>query len=167
MIKHSSVLVLLGMVLSMTQCVPVAPLGKPNMAGPPAEAREAAIANEPTGDFFYGRRYVVNKTRFWGYLREPRQPWKKARLVMMKEDKMLVPDRLPEEGTTGKRYGYDANYDYRIEGYYTGSTAYDPNSNQELPVFMLTGYELLDEKPGWLFRPDDHYDSSRFTLYPR
>lgn len=156
-----------GAMFSLTQCIPVPPKGEPNMGGPILEVRQAQIANEPTGDFFYGRRYHVDKTRFWGYLREPRQPWRKARLVMMLEDKMLVPDRLPEGEGPGKRYTYDQNYEYQIRGYYTGETAYDPNSNQELPVFMLTGYELLDKNPGWLFRPDDHYDPSRFTLYPR
>ncbi len=47
--------------------------GSPNMGGPTQAERNAAIANEATGDFYYGRRYHVKKTRFWGYLRQPRQ----------------------------------------------------------------------------------------------
>ena len=141
--------------------------GQPNMGGPSAEARAAQIAGEPTGSFFYGRRYYVYKTRFWGYLRKPRQPWSKAKLVIFREDKKRNPDRLPEAGPPGQQYGYDQNYEYRIRGYFTGETDYEPNSNQFLPEFMLTGYDVIDRNPGWLFTPDDHYDNYRVTLLPR
>lgn len=155
-----------GACLLMASCG-AGSFGSGNLGGPTAEERNAAIATEPTGDFYYGRRYFVEKTRFWGYLRKPREPWRNAKLVMMREDKKLQPDRLPENGPTGQRYAYDQNFEYRIRGYYTGSEAYDPNSNQFLPVFMLTGYELLDRQPGWLFRPDDRYDRTRITMVPR
>jgi hypothetical protein len=131
------------------------------------EERNAKIANEPTGDFYYGRRYYVEKTRFWGYLREPRQSANRAKLVLFREDRKKNPDRLPENGPPGQRYGFDQNYEYRIRGNYTGEKAYDPNSNQFLPVFMLTDYELIDRQPGWLFRPDDRYDRYRITILPR
>jgi hypothetical protein len=142
-------------------------MGTGNMGGPTAEERAAKIASEPTGDFYYGRRYYVHKTRFWGYLRKPRAPWSSAKLVMFRENKKLAPDRLPEDGPAGHRYGYDQNYEYQIRGYYTGRNAYDPNSNQFLPEFTLTGYKLLDRQPGWLFRPDDRYDPYRITVVPR
>jgi hypothetical protein len=141
--------------------------GAGNLGGPTMEERNAAIASEPDGDFYYGRRYYVEKTRFWGYLREPRQPAGRARLVMMREDRERVPDRLPENGPPGQRYGHDNNYEYRIYGHYTGREAYDPNSNQFLPEFMLTGHELLDRQPGWLFSPSDRYDRLRITMMPR
>lgn len=149
----------------LTQCA--GPMGSGNMGGPTQEERTAKIASEPTGSFFYGRRYYVEKTRFWGYVRKPRQPWNKAKLVLLVEDKKLAPDRLPENGADGRRYAYDNNYEYRLNGYFTGKEAYDPNSNQFLPQFMLTGYEVVDRNPGWLFRPDDRYDRSRVSLTPR
>jgi hypothetical protein len=136
------------------------------MGGPTVEQRRAKIANEPTGDFYYGRRYHVYKTRFWGYLREPREPWSSSKLVIFNESQGSQPDRLPETAPPGQRYGYDNNYNYRINGYYTGDTAYEINSNQFLPEFMLTGYEQLDTDPGWLFSPEDHYDPERITLRP-
>lgn len=137
------------------------------MGGPTEEERRAAISSEATGDFFYGRRYYVKKTRFWGYVRRPRESWDRAKLVMLREDRKRAPDRLPESGAPGKRFGFDQNHEYRLRGYYTGDKAYDPNSNQVLPEFMLTGYELVDRDPGWLFRPDDRYDPARITLQPR
>jgi len=148
-----------------SQCAYVASSGT-KMGGPTLEERGAALRTEATGDFYYGRRYYVEKTRFWGYLRKPRQPWSKAKLVMMREDLKHAPDRLPEQGVEGLRYGYDQNYEYRIRGYYTGRKAYDPNSNQILPEFMLTGYELLESNPGWLFTPKDRYHPKRITLLP-
>ncbi|MEY5012933.1 MAG: hypothetical protein RLY69_648 [Verrucomicrobiota bacterium] len=156
---------LIVMALGLTQCGVSS--GGGNMGGPTVEERAAKIASEPTGNFYYGRRYFVEKTRFWGYLREPRQDWSRAKLVMMREDKKRVPDRLPEDGPPGNRYSYDHNFEYRIRGNYTGREVYDPNSNQFLPEFMLTGYELLDQRPGWLFKPSDRYNRFRITLLPR
>ena len=137
------------------------------MGGPSVEERAAKIATEPTGDFYYGRRYFVEKTRFWGYLRKPGQPWSRAKLVIFNEQKKTNPDRLPEDGPAGQRYAFDNNYEYKIRGYFTGRDDYEPNSNQFLPEFMLTGYELLDSNPGWIFQPNDHYERLRITLYPR
>lgn len=134
------------------------------MGGPTAQERAAAISSEATGDFFYGRRYYVKKTRFWGYLRKPRQSAKNAKLVIFKEDRKKAPDRMSEAISSG--YGHDHNYEYKIRGNYTGENAYDPNSNQFLPVFRLSGYELVDRNPGWLFSPSDHYDPFNVTLRP-
>lgn len=151
--------------LALSQCGPMG--GPGNMGGPTPEERQVAIASEATGDFFYGRRYHVEKPRFWGYVRKPRQPWSRAQLVMMREDRKTQPDRLPEDGSPGQRFGYDHNYEYRLRGNFTGREAYDPNSNQFLPEFMLTGYEVVNRNPGWLFTPQDRYDPRRITLTPR
>ncbi|MDP4624710.1 MAG: hypothetical protein NWT08_06175 [Akkermansiaceae bacterium] len=138
--------------------------GPPNMGGPTAQERAASISSEASGDFFYGRRYYVKKTRFWGYLRKPRESATKAKLVIFKEDRKYAPDRMSEATSSG--YGHDNNYEYKIRGNYTGETAYDPNSNQFLPVFRLSGYELVNRNPGWLFSPSDHYDPFSVTLRP-
>jgi hypothetical protein len=160
-------IITLGALCSLlTQCGPSS-MGGGNLGGPSVEERNAKIASEPTGDFFYGRRYFVEKTRFWGYVRQPRQPWSRAKLVIMREDKKKNPDRLSEDGAPGQRYAFDNNTEYRLRGYYTGQQAYDPNSNQFLSEFMLTGYEALNRQPGWLFRPDDRYDRFRITMIPR
>jgi len=140
--------------------------GSPNMGGPSVEVRAAEIASEPTGNFYYGRRYFVKKTRFWGYLRKPRQSADTAKLVIFNESKKRNPDRLPESGPPGERYGFDQNYEYKIYGYYTGDKVYEVNSNQILPEFMLTGYELVDRNRGWLFSPRDHYNPQYINLRP-
>ena len=121
--------------------------GSPNMGGPSLDERKAQIATEPRGNFFYGRRYFVQKTRFWGYLRKPGQKWSAAKLVIFNEKQGRQPDRYSEVGPPEKRYGFDSNHEYRIKGYFSGEKAYDINSNQFLPEFILTGYELLDKDP--------------------
>ena len=153
--------------LVLCQCAGSGNSGPPNMGGPTEEERQASISSEPTGNFYYGRRYYVEKTRFWGYLREPRQSAEKSKLVIFKETLRKNPDRLPEDGPEGARYGFDNNYEYRIYGHYTGAKALCPTSNQVLPVFALTDYELVNRQPGWLFSPKDHYHPLRFTLWPR
>ena len=140
--------------------------GKPHPLGayPSPGARSVQIANEPKGNFFYGRRYFVNKTRFWGYIRKPGQSWDSSKLVLMNEDRKRQPDRMPESGPYSTRYAFDQNYEYKIFGSFSGKKIYDPNSDLFLPEFRLTGYQLLNKKPGWIFTRTDHYDPSRITL---
>ncbi|MGJ8694756.1 MAG: hypothetical protein ACSHYF_00425 [Verrucomicrobiaceae bacterium] len=160
-------LALSSLALFLASCASSPTAGGGNLGNHPDPAtRRAEIANEPRGDFYYGRRYYVQKTRFWGYLRKPGQSAKNSQLVIFNESKKLNPDRLPEDGPFGRRYGFDQNYEYKIYGYYSGRKLYEPNSNQFLPEFVLTNYELLHKDPGWLFSPADVYSPTRVTLLP-
>lgn len=151
----------------LTQCGASSGGRSGNLGGPTEAERNAQIAAEPTGDFYYGRRYFVDKTRFWGYLRKPRQSWSRGKLVVFNESRMKSPDRFSESGPSGQRYAFDNNFEYKIRGNYTGKEVYDPNSNQFLPEFMLSGYDVVNRNPGWLFRPDDRYDRTKITMVPR
>ncbi len=155
-----------GFCYFLCQCAGSSGGGPPNMGGPTQAERNATIANEPTGNFFYGRRYHVKKTRFWGYLRQPRQSASRAKLVIFDESSKRNPDRLPENEPAGAKFAFDNNHEYKIRGNYTGQEAYDPNSNQFLPVFKLTGYETVNRDAGWLFSPSDHYNLYSVTLTP-
>lgn len=150
----------------LTQCSSITP--EEEQAA--IQQKNAQIAVEPAGKFFYGRRYFIPYTRFWGYLREPRQRWSTASLVVMDEASVKVPDRLRETRTDhkekGKDHGYDANFEYRIFGHYTGQRAYEPNTDLVLPVFRITGYEVLNENPGWIFTPKEKYDETEVSLIP-
>ena len=154
-----------GLILS--SCGTLRPnYGPANMGGPEQEERRKTINSETTGDFYIGRRYHVNRTWWWGYLRKPGEPWSKAKLTVFNQSLMRAPDNLPQDGPSDARYAFDHNYEYRIWGSYTGETVYEPNSNQFLPEFRLKNYELLKTNPGWLFHPNDHYDPHRLTLHP-
>jgi hypothetical protein len=104
-------------------------------------AMRDAIKSEPPGDYYIGRRYYKVDYKFWGFVRQPGQPWSTAKLVMMNEQTKLAPDR--EKGTLGSDHGYE----YKLYGHYSGQTVYEPASNSFYPEFVLTGYELRETNP--------------------
>jgi hypothetical protein len=117
------------------------------------EYRRLSIASEPPGDYFVGRRFHIERTHFWGYVRRPAESWDKF---------MKQPDRYPEvPNGDGPAYGSDHNTEYRLWGYYSGRKAYDPNSNLMLPEFVLQRYEVKNESPGWLFKPNEKFTGNR------
>ncbi len=130
------------------------------------QAREAEIAKEQKGAYFVGRRYYVPLCRFWGYLREPGQSWRTARLVMMDESLVHTPDRGPEEPLPDATFGTDQNVEYIVKGTFTGENAYDPSTDQVLPLFRATSYEVRNRKPGFLFVPSEEYSEQYVSLRP-
>ncbi len=165
--KISAILVIALSSIHLTSCGSgTVALPKARQLGPAPSysQRSAQIANEVKGDYYYARRYFVNKTRFWGYVREPGQQWTNSKLVIMNESRTTVPDRLPEKGPKGKRFAHDQNYEYIITGNYTGKKAYDPNTDLFLPEFRPTSFKLVNTEPGWIFSQNDYYDPKRVTL---
>lgn len=129
-------------------------------------AREAEIAAEPRGDYYIGRRYYVPITRFWGYLRRPGQSWRESKLVMMDESEVRTPDRGMEPPAKNAIYGSDQNVEYIVRGRYTGKNAYDPSTNQILPMFRASSYEVRNREPGFLFKPSEEYSTAEVSLRP-
>lgn len=133
---------------------------------PAVKSRNAQIAMEAPGDYYIGRRWYTEGTRYWGYLRRPRQPWSEAKLVIMNESVQKQPDRLPEVGAP-QVHGFDDNHEYRIWGNFTGRVVYDPNSNFRIPEFRLTRYEHVSSNPGFLFWPGEQRGLRRLPpLHP-
>jgi hypothetical protein len=109
-------------------------------------AVQQQIAAEPPGDYFIGRRYYKPDFKFWGYIRRPGQPWSTAQLVMLNENEKLAPDREQ------LNFGSDNNYQYRLYGYFSGQTVYEPASNGFYPEFVLKRYELVSTNPPPIFK---------------
>lgn len=130
-------------------------------------ARRAKIAAEPPGDYYIGRRFWLEGTNFWGFVRKPGQQWDEAKLVMLGEKIKRAPDRLAEDGPVGGRLGFDHNYEYKLYGEFSGQRVYDPNSNQILPEFVLRDYELISSHPGFLFHPDQRFEPRRVPVIPK
>ena len=107
----------------------------------------AQIQAEKPGNYFIARRYYKVDYKFWGYVRKPGQPWTEAKMVMLNENKRLAPDR--ESGTLGS----DNGYEYKLQGYFSGDTVYEPASNGFYPEIVLTGYEERSTNPGPIFAP--------------
>jgi len=103
---------------------------------PSRAAMNEAIRAEQPGNYFIGRRMYKKDYKVWGWVREPGQPWKSAKLVMFNEQKKLMPDREKND------IGFDNNYEYRLEGYFSGQTVYEPASDGFYPEFVLTGYTV-------------------------
>lgn len=98
-----------------------------------------------------GRRWYVKtpetECRFWGYVKRPEDRWERARLVIMDErNGVRLPDRA--EVAPGPPFtGDDHNFEYELSGRFTGQTAYDPNSDLELPLFSAESFHLLRRNP--------------------
>ena len=132
------------------------------------EERRLSIMSEPRGDYFIGRRFHIEHTQFWGYIRRPGQSWDDSRLVLINENRKLAPDRLPEMPLDGgPAHGFDHNREYKMTGHFSGRKIYDPNSDLYLPEFMLTGWEVSNESPGWLFNPKEKGDSQHLLRFEK
>jgi len=105
------------------------------------QAMNDAIRQEAPGDYFVGRRMHKRDYKMWGWVREPGKHWKTSRLVMLNEQRKLAPDRA------ANKIGSDNNHEYRLEGFFSGETVYEPASNRFYPEFVLTGYKLLSSDP--------------------
>jgi hypothetical protein len=116
------------------------------------------IAGEPLGNYFIGRRFYRRNFFFWGYIRQPRQPWSTARLVMLNEQKVLAPDRR------ANAIGTDNNWEYRLKGYFSGQTVYEPASNSFYPEFVLTAAEVISKSPPEIFRDPQAHDVNRLII---
>jgi predicted small secreted protein len=123
------------------------------------EYRRLSIAAEPAGNYFVGRRFHLPQRHFWGSVRRPGESWDQSKLVVINEKFAKQPDRYPEiPAGEGPAYGSDHNREYRLWGYFSGRRVYDPNSDLMLPEFVLQRYELKNESPGWLFKPNEKFN---------
>lgn len=118
----------------------------------------ASIQHEAPGDYWIGRRYYKQAYRFWGYVRKPGQPWSTAKLVMVNENKKVLPDR-----DAGKM-GTDNDYEYGLKGYFSGDIVYEPASNGFYPEFVLTGYTLKSTSPLNIFTDRNATNSGLLTV---
>jgi hypothetical protein len=104
-------------------------------------AMNEAIRKEPPGNYFIGRRMYKRDYKMWGWVREPGKPWNKAKLVMLNEQRVLAPDRAQN------KIGSDNNYEYRLSGYFSGETVYEPASNGFYPEFVFLGAQVRSTNP--------------------
>ena len=84
----------------------------------------------------------------------------------MDESIIHNPDRGYEPPVKGAAFGKDKNVEYYVYGSYTGEKAYDPSTNQILPVFKATRYVVRNKRPGFLFIPSEEYKEDYVTLRP-
>jgi hypothetical protein len=156
-IRHRLILaaaVLTGTLLAGTGCQTTDPYALQRAAV------QAQIQQEEPGNYFIGRRFYKRDYKMWGWVRPPRQPWNKAQLVMLNEQRVLAPDRKQ------RKLGSDNNFEYKLQGYFSGDQVYEPASNRFYPEFVLTGYEVLSTSPPMIFRDSRSIDPAIRILAP-
>jgi hypothetical protein len=125
----------------------------------PAIAQQ--IAAEPVGDFYIGRRIYSPPFAIWGYVRPPRQSWKKAKLVVLNEKFQFAPDRVRNQ------LGSDNGSEYRLYGYFSGDQIYDASSGRFCAEFVLKRAELVSANPDSIWSAYFIRDRQMFLGWPR
>ena len=123
-------------------------------------AMKEAIRKEPPGNYYIGRRMYKVDYKVWGWVREPGKFWNTAKLVMLNEQRVLAPDRA-----RGKM-GVDNDYEYRLNGYFSGETVYEPASNGFYPEFIFLGAEVRSSTPPNIYLQQRQKDPKVRILQP-
>lgn len=110
-------------------------------------AVDAAIASEAPGNYYIGYRLYKVDYKMWGWVKKPGETWKQAKLVMFNEQKVLAPDRARNA------IGSDNNYEYRLDGYFSGDKVYEPASDTVYPEFVLIKATVISTHPPLIY-PD-------------
>ena len=152
--KYSVFIITLLTALAFSGCETI------DTEGPARAAMNEAIRAEPPGNYYIGRRMYKQDYKVWGWIREPGQPWKTAKLVMFNEQKTLAPDRAQD------RIGYDNNFEYKLTGYFSGQTVYEPASDTIYPEFVLQSYEVKGVNPPNIYQTKRQNDPSVRILMP-
>lgn len=130
-------------------------------SGAPARAAmNAAIRTEVPGNYFVGRRMYKRDYKVWGWVREPGRLWNTSKLVMLNEQRMLAPDR------SRQAIGSDHNTEYKLQGYFSGESVYEPASDRVYPEFVLTGAEVLSINPPNIYQVPKQMDPAVRILMP-
>jgi hypothetical protein len=93
-----------------------------------------------SSDEFVGHRFVEEKGQGWGWVKRPRDDWRKARWVALKENPegAMAPGRARLPKSTD-----DHNTRYRLWGAFLDRKVYDPKTDELLDVFVIDGWELI------------------------
>jgi hypothetical protein len=95
------------------------------------------------GDVYYIAHRLIDPDggQGWGWVRKPDQSWSNARWIALQETPGLAvaPHRHLQKADM------DANWEFKFWGRYATYKAYDPRLDEQLPVFILQGYEVLGQ----------------------
>jgi len=110
----------------------------------------AAISGEKPGNYYIGRRFYKVDYKMWGWIKKPGEPWKQSQLVMFNEQKTLAPDRARNA------IGSDNNYEYKLNGYFSGQKVYEPASDSFYPEFVMMSATVISTNAPLIF-PDQRW----------
>jgi hypothetical protein len=100
--------------------------------------RLSSLGSQP---YWIGHRVYRENAMAWGWVKRAGDPWSKAQLVVIREEKAAAPHR-----SLGS-LAADDSHEYRLYGSIWGRKAYDPVLNRYLEVLDLERYEPLGRQP--------------------
>jgi hypothetical protein len=77
----------------------------------------------------------------WGWIRGTEQRWFSARWIALQESPGLAV--APHRHLV--KADMDANWEFKFWGHFASYKAYDPRLDEQLPVFILQGYEVIGQ----------------------
>lgn len=79
----------------------------------------------------------------WGWIKPPGDRWGSAKWCTIQEAPGLAvaPHRKLFKSDA------DSNWEYRLWGKFASYKAYDPRMDEQIPVFLLQGYEVIGPQP--------------------
>ncbi|MEO0453163.1 MAG: hypothetical protein AAFY98_03375 [Verrucomicrobiota bacterium] len=118
---------------------------------------------DTTGQAYLGHRSVVDRYAGWGWIKKEDSVWKRAQWAVIEE----IPRKMPIPGRFLGNPNQDDNYQYKLYGEWANYKAYEPNYDVYVPVFQLTGFELIGKrsKPGGLRPPRGTSMSGRTSAF--
>jgi hypothetical protein len=111
---------------------------------------------DTTGEVWIGHRAVVERYAGWGWIRREREPWSRARWVMIEED----PGQRMAPGRFHARPTQDDNTQYRLYGTLADYKGYEPNFDVFVDVFRIQGWETIGPAPRPKLSPPRSSNSS-------
>jgi hypothetical protein len=144
--------------LSAQEAVYKAPEGQAPPVAPPLKKGSPLdhLANDPraneptigyhegrtTGDYFVAHRLPDPLGgQGWGWVRKSSDTWNTGTWIALQEAPGLAvaPHRKLVKSDE------DSNWEYRFWGKFASYKAYDPRMDEQLPVFVLQGYQVLGQ----------------------
>ncbi len=93
-------------------------------------------------DFWIAHRLIdPDGGQGWGWVRKPEQRWTNARWIALQETLgvAVAPHRHLQKADM------DENWEFKFWGKFAPYKAYDPRLDEQLPVFVLEGYQVLGQ----------------------
>lgn len=110
---------------------------------PPPPPRQPRVIpthhGDTTGEVWIGHRAVIDRYSGWGWIKREREPWSRARWVMLEEE----PGLRMAPGRFHPRPIMDDNIQYRLYGTFAEYRGYEPNFDVFVDVFRIQGWETI------------------------
>lgn len=112
----------------------------PKMESLPIGYKEGKTGGSP---FYIGHRGIDEVDgQGWGWVKKAGEDWDSAKWIALQE----TPGVAVAPFRKLFKRDADANWEYKFWGSFASYKAYDPRLNEQLPVFILQGYEVIGPK---------------------